>query len=453
MPYQSAEEILNDSILYYRGEPVGTRAACDPKLSAPNYEECFIRDFVPGALLFLTRGDYPIVRNFLWRVMEMRAQQPVMSGHMRATGLMPASFRVVTEADGEERLLADFGELAIGRVAPVDSAMWWLFLLWCYVRVSGDQVLADDPRIQECIVQTLNLYLKESFESSPTMLVPDGSFMIDRRMGVYGHPLEIQALFYGTLRIAQQLLRQTTETARLLEILHSRVNALRSYVRLYYRMDRQRLNEIHRYQSEEFGYDAKNLLNVYPESIPEWIDDWLTPGSGYLVGNLGPSLIDFRFFAQGNLLAVLFRLATEEEAQELMRLYEAHWDTLIGEVPLKICYPAVTRKAWEFVTGSDPKNVAWSYHNGGNWPVLIWPFVAAARLAGREDLAERVLAGFGERLLNDRWPEYYDGHRGSLIGRRANFLQVWSASGFLLAHDLLYHPQRWKTFQKMLFED
>ena len=40
----------------------------------------------------------------------------------------------------------------------------------------------------------LQLLLRESFEDFPTLLVPDGSFMIDRRMGVYGHPLEIQVL-------------------------------------------------------------------------------------------------------------------------------------------------------------------------------------------------------------------------------------------------------------------
>ena len=30
--------------------------------------------------------------------------------------------------------------------------------------------------------------------------------MIDRRMGVYGYPLEIQALFYAALRTARELL-------------------------------------------------------------------------------------------------------------------------------------------------------------------------------------------------------------------------------------------------------
>jgi hypothetical protein len=32
--------------------------------------------------------------------------------------------------------------------------------------------------------EILGLYLTERFESTPTLLVPDGSFMIDRRMAV-----------------------------------------------------------------------------------------------------------------------------------------------------------------------------------------------------------------------------------------------------------------------------
>ena len=451
MPFDSALELLDKSVLYYKGEPIGTRAACDPNLAAPNYDQCFVRDFVPSAIVYLMRGNYPIVRNFLTTVMALRSQQSVMPGHSRATGLMPASFSVVKKG-GNEQLHADFGEMAIGRVAPVDSTMWWLFLLRAYSRISDDQAFAELPEIQQCIRESLNLYLKESFETAPTMLVPDGSFMIDRRMGVDGHPLEIQALFYGMLRSARELLLPNEENAALRNTLAIRRNALRSYVRIYYWMGRERLNDIHRFHSEEFGLDIQNILNVYPESIPDWIDGWLKPGTGYLVGNVGPSRIDFRFFAQGNLLSIIFGLATPDEAQSIMRLYNLHWDNLIGEMPLKICYPAVRGLEWMYMTGSDPKNAAWSYHNGGNWPSLLWSFVAAARRTGRFDLAERAIVDSGKRLMEEQWPEYYDGRLGSLIGRRANFYQVWSAASYLIAYELMENPDMGEVFDKLLFE-
>ncbi|MCW8972047.1 MAG: glycoside hydrolase 100 family protein [Gammaproteobacteria bacterium] len=451
MPVYSATELLEKSIITYRGEPVGTAAACDPKPAAPNYEECFVRDFVPSAMVFLMRGEYAIVRNFLNTVMSLRGQQSVMPGHQRAIGLMPASFRVVSE-NGEERLQADFGEMAIGRVAPVDSAMWWMFLLRAYVRISGDTAFARERTIQECMRQTLELYLKESFEAAPTMLVPDGSFMIDRRMGVYGHPLEIQALYFGMLNTALELLEECEEHAAIRRTIAIRSSALRSYVRIYYWMGRDRLNEIHRYHSEEFGPDARNVLNVYPESIPDWTDGWLKPGTGYLVGNVGPSRVDFRFFAMGNLLAILMGLASEDEAQAIMRLYHHRWDQLVGEMPLKILYPAVEDKEWQFMTGSDPKNAPWSYHNGGNWPVLLWPFIGAARRTGRMDLAEHAFFDMGKRLTRDHWPEYYDGRLGSLIGRRANFNQVWSAAAYLISRELMENPAAGELFDRMCHE-
>jgi hypothetical protein len=49
--------------------------------------------------------------------------------------------------------------------------------------------------------------------------------------------------------------------------------------------------------------DVANVLNVYPESIPDWMDGWLDAQAGYLAGNQGPGRVDFRFFSQGNLFA------------------------------------------------------------------------------------------------------------------------------------------------------
>jgi len=120
---------------------------------------------------------------------------------------------------------------------------------------------------------------------------------------------------------------------------------------------------------------------------------------------------------------------------------------------LKIVYPAVAGKEWMHLTGSDPKNVPWSYHNGGNWPVLIWPFVGAALRTGHEALARRAIEALEKRLAVDDWPEYYDGKHGDLIGRRANFFQTWSASGYLLAHGILNHPGQRAMFNLFAFTD
>jgi glycogen debranching enzyme len=440
MPIQSAYELLDQSLIYYQGKPVGTAAACDESVVAANYNECFVRDFVPSALVFLMTGRHEIVRNFLETVMHLSGHQHVMKGHKRSLGLMPASFHVVTE-NGEEKLITDFGDRAIGRVTPVDSAMWWMILLRAYVVTTGNRTFAEREDVQRCIANILDLYLRERFESSPTLLVPDAAFMIDRRMAVYGYPLEIQALYYGMLLAARELLVDTESNKRTIDDLTAISSALVEHLQHYYWIDRKRFNQMHRFEAEQFGRDVVNVLNVYPESIPDWMDGWLDARSGYMVGNVGPGRIDFRFFAQGNLLSILFGITTAEQAQRVMNLYHNHWDELVGEMPVKILYPAMLGDKWRFSTGSDPKNVPYSYHNGGNWPVLVWPFVTAAVHVGRLELAEPALNIMTSRLKNDNWPEYYDGRRGDLVGRRANFFQIWSATGLIIAHEVLENPE------------
>lgn len=46
--------------------------------------------------------------------------------------------------------------------------------------------------VQTGMKMILKLCLADGFDMFPTLLVTDGSCMIDRRMGIHGHPLEIQ---------------------------------------------------------------------------------------------------------------------------------------------------------------------------------------------------------------------------------------------------------------------
>ncbi|MFV2061140.1 MAG: glycoside hydrolase 100 family protein [Gammaproteobacteria bacterium] len=440
---KSAYQLLENSIVYYQGKPIGTVAAVGgDDLAAQNYNECFIRDFVPSALVFLTDGKTEIVKNFLETVLSLRTKERVVSGHEIQPGVMPASFGVKLNEHGKEEIRADFGERAIGRVAPVDSMMWWIIILYMYVKTTGDEEIAQRVEFQNAMQQILHLCLKDSFEVSPALLVPDACTMIDRRMGIYGHPIEIQSLFYGILRITQELLVDNTssDNKSLLETAKTREQALTNYVRIFYWLDLQRLNEIHRYSTEEFGVNSINILNIHPESIPDWVVEWLPDNSGYLVGNIGAGRMDFRYFALGNLLAILFGLTTPYQSEKILRLYEFNWKDLIGGMPLKICFPAMKGLEWKVRTGSDPKNAPWSYQNGGNWPSLLWTFVAAALKSGRGDLAERAYKTAHDKLHKGNWPEYYDSRSGRLIGRKSNTNQVWSATSLILSSKLLKNP-------------
>lgn len=440
---KKAWELLEDSIIYYCDRPVGTVAARDREVEALNYDQCFVRDFVSSALLFLISGRAEIVRNFLVETLALQSHDKQMDCFNAGQGLMPASFKVESW-NGHQHIAADFGEHAIGRVTPVDSCLWWMILLRAYVKATGDVDLAHQPEFQRGIVLILKLCLADRFDMYPTLLVADGAFMIDRRMGVYGHPLEIQALFYAALRSARELLLPGQRGDIYIQVINQRLSVLNYHIREYYWLDLKRLNSIYRYKGEEFGIAAVNKFNIYPDSIPYWLTEWMPEKGGYLAGNLGPAQMDFRFFSLGNLMAIICSLASVEESQSIVDLIEQRWHDLIGYMPMKVCFPAVEGLEWKILTGCDPKNVPWSYHNGGNWPVLLWTLVAAAQKTGRTELGWKAIEMAERRLAEDEWPEYYDGRNGRLVGKASRKYQTWTIAGYLLARELMANPDHMK---------
>ena len=360
--------------------------------------QVFVRDFVPSALAFLMNGEPEVVRNFLVKTLLLQGWEKRIDRFKLGEGAMPASFKVLKDPKrGVDKLVADFGESAIGRVAPVDSGFWWIIILRAYTKSTGDMTLAEAPMCQKGIRLIMNQCLAEGFDTFPTLLCADGCCMIDRRMvsqgggrrnllssvesssadltgrplalqGVYGYPIEIQALFFMALRCALLMLRPDAEGKEMMERIVTRLAALSYHVRSYFWLDFQQLNDIYRYKTEEYSHTAVNKFNVNPESIPDWLLDFMPTRGGYFVGNVSPARMDFRWFALGNCVAILASLATPDQAAAIMDLVEERWEELVGEMPVKICYPAIEGHEWQTVTGCDPKNTRWSYHNGGSWP-------------------------------------------------------------------------------------
>ncbi|MFB2982179.1 glycoside hydrolase 100 family protein [Microseira sp. BLCC-F43] len=441
---QEAWQALENSIIYYQGRPVGTVAAREPDLIALNYDQCFIRDFVSSALVFLIKGKSEIVRNFLEETLKLQPKERQFDCSKPGRGLMPASFKVDVR-QGQERLKADFGEHAIARVAPVDSCLWWMILLRAYVKATNDTELAFREDFQEGIRLIMDLCLVARFDMYPTLLVPDGASMIDRRMGLYGHPLDIQSLFYAALRAGGELLIPNKENEYLIRALRSRLNPLIRHIRENYWLDPQRLNAIYRYKVEEYGEEALNQFNIYSDSIPfQRLTEWLPEDGGYLAGNIGPSQIDCRFFSQGNLMAIISSLSDEKQSHGILRLIEARWHHLVGDMPMKLCFPALEDIEWKTLTGCDPKNRPWSYHNGGSWPVLLWMIAAATQKMGKPELAHKAIKLAEKRLSKDEWPEYYDGKTARLVGKQARRYQTWTIAGYLLALELMENPEHLK---------
>ncbi|KAI0504222.1 hypothetical protein KFK09_015172 [Dendrobium nobile] len=446
---KEAWRLLKKSVVTYCGTPVGTVAADDPMNGGQmlNYDQVFIRDFVPSALAFLLKGETEIVRNFLLHTLQLQSWEKTVDCYSPGQGLMPASFKVRTlplsddKEAYEEVLDPDFGESAIGRVAPVDSGLWWIILLRAYGKISGDYALQERVDVQTGIRLILNLCLTDGFDMFPTLLVTDGSCMIDRRMGIHGHPLEIQSLFYSALRCSREMITPNEGSKKLIHAINNRLSALSFHIREYYWVDMKKINEIYRYKTEEYSYDAANKFNIYPEQIPSWLVNWIPDKGGYLIGNVQPAHMDFRFFLLGNLWAITSSLTTPWQAEGILNLIEDKWDDLVGNMPLKICYPALENDEWRIITGSDPKNTPWSYHNGGSWPTLLWQFTLACIKMGRPELARKAVAVAEKRLSKDKWPEYYDTRTGRFIGKQSRLFQTWTIAGYLTSKMLLERPE------------
>lgn len=436
-----AWDSLRKSLVYFRGKPVGTIAALDSTEDALNYNQVFVRDFVPSGLAFLMNGEPEIVKNFLLKTLQLQSWDKRIDNFTLGEGVMPASFKVLHDPERDtDTIIADFGESAIGRVAPIDSGFWWIILLRAYTKCTGDHSLIDLSQVQRGMRLILSLCLSEGFDTFPTLLCADGCCMIDRRMGIYGYPIEIQALFFLALRSARMLLKPEGGGKEFIQRIDTRLHAISFHMRTYFWLDHEQLNNIYRYKTEEYSHTAVNKFNVIPDSIPDWVFDFMPMKGGYFVGNVSPARLDFRWFCLGNCVAILSSLATPEQASAIMDLFEERWEELIGDMPLKIAYPALENHEWRIVTGCDPKNTRWSYHNGGSWPVLLWLLTAACIKTGRPQIARKAIDLVEQRLAKDGWPEYYDGKTGAYIGKQARKYQTWSVAGYLVSKMMLEDP-------------
>lgn len=441
--FSAAWQQLEKAVVHYQGRPIGTVASFDPGPNPLNYDQVFTRDFFISALAFLLNDEFAIVRNFLSLTADLQATNKSTDCFEARRGLMPASFKTI-QTDGHEKLVADFGEHAIGRVTPVDSSLWWLILLRLYYLCSGDRDFVTRDKTAKTIKAILDLYLLEHFELVPTLLVPDGAFMIDRRMGMYGHPLDIEVLFFAALRASSELMamQQGKESVEYKSKIDRRVGHLADHIRTYYWIDRACLKKMSANNTEEFGTDATNKYNLYPASIPKWAWQWIGENDGYFAGNIGPGRMDFRFLSLGNLLSVMTSLADSDQQDKILNFIENQWEAVTGHMPMKACCPALEDHEWQILTGADPKNSAWSYHNGGSWPFLMCFLAAAGAARGREFLTRDTLNLKAQRLLEDNWPEYYDGRDGSQVGKEARKLQIWTISGYIAASALLENPEK-----------
>ncbi len=450
---QQAQSLLyQQAMVSMQGEWVGAIAAIPRRQTskaqkaehegALNYGEIFIRDNVPVMTYLLLQNKTPVVKNFLTTCLHLQS-------HSHQTrGIFPTSF---VEHDGE--LVADYGQRAIGRVVSIDATLWWVILANAYVNHSQDHDWAAQPQVQSGIQKFLDLILRPGFRESPTLYVPDGAFMIDRPLDVWGAPLEIQVLLYGALRSAANLLRHSPSPRP--HTPHACIRYarnLRRHLLKHYWVTSRTVQVLRRRPTEQYGDGIQNEFNIQTETIPHWLQDWMGDRGGYLIGNIRTGRPDFRFFTLGNCLGAIFDVMSRNQQYALFRLIMRNQQHLVAQMPLRICHPPLDDVEWRKKTGYDRKNLPWCYHNGGHWACLTWFLVIAMQRQQPlmpEDLKYQVRSFLKEcyelmlrQLPQQQWAEYHDGPTAYWIGQQARTYQTWTIVGFLLTHHFLHEDPK-----------
>lgn len=232
------------------------------------------------------------------------------------------------------------------------QARFWSSIVLHNMFILSELLFTDPRNVSNEFILFIFTVIKFAF-SSVVALFHTSPYL---RFNICSRIFFLQALFYSALRCSREMLIVNDETKNLVAAVNNRLSALSFHVREYYWADMQKINEIYRYKTEEYSTDAINKFNIYPDQIPSWLVDWIPEKGGYLIGNLQPAHMDFRFFTLGNLWAIVSSLGSPEQNEDILNLIEDKWDDLVAQMPLKICYPALENEEWRIITGSDPKN-------------------------------------------------------------------------------------------------
>jgi hypothetical protein len=150
------------------------------------------------------------------------------------------------------------------------------------------------------------------------------------------------------------------------------------------------------------------------------------------------SFVNFSYFGDegdvfGNLLAILFGLADDAQANRILNTLER--EAVSDPVPVRVtCAPIGRRNPlWRLYMARHRQNMEHQYHNGGCWPFVGGFWVITLAACGRQQQARQELDRLAAANRRNRWQfnEWFHGKTGAPRGMPG---QSWNAATFLLAH-------------------
>lgn len=195
---------------------------------------------------------------------------------------------------------------------------------------------------------------------------------------------------------------------------------------------------------EQTHYHFNHLFHPFKKDLPEY-------RRGRLLGHyarrglrdpgLYLSFVNLSFAGEegdvfGNLLAVLYGLADESMAREIVQTFnEARASQ---PYPIRVVTHPITPddELWRAYMNRHQQNQPHQYHNGGIWPFVggFWAMVLAQ--LGKKEAARHELAKLAQVCSLDGWrfTEWFHGQTLQPMGMAG---QSWNAATFLLAQKAL----------------
>lgn len=212
---------------------------------------------------------------------------------------------------------------------------------------------------------------------------------------------------------------------------------------LWYQVKRQ----YHLPHLTETLYHFNHLFHPFVRDLPEYRRLRLlmhySKRANTALNELYLSFVNFSFYGKegdvfGNLLALLFGVATHGHANQIMRALKAlKVDT---PFPVRVTIYPIDQKdpLWRLYMGRHRQNMAYCYHNGGIWPFVggFW-VIALAALGYKKEAMDKLGVLATANQVNDwEFNEWFHGQEGKAHGMPG---QSWNAAMFLLAQYSLTH--------------
>ena len=298
----------------------------------------------------------------------------------------------------------------------IDSNSWFIISVYNYY------LLTKETKILERMLSKIEkafLWLRHQDSNADGLLEHlEGATWADLLSNRH-QTLYANVLYYGATICLAKIYRELRTKKNAIS-LFKQADFIKRQINTYFWIDAKKSFVKRKSELDNVYYIASSRLNSFPYYLP---------------------FLSFRDYADycdvlGNLLAILFGIASDHQAQAIFKYIES-----VGidqPFPVKAIFPPIFpgEKEWRDYYKWGNLNLPYQYHNAGIWPFIGGFYVLTLEYAGKRDQARSVLERLAEanhQGYRSEWEfnEWLHGETGKAMGVP---FQAWSAGMYCAAY-------------------